>query len=57
MKVKLNESIKPTIHNAFSTKQEAKLNPQMSKLFMDMLSKIYVNPGIACLREYTAIAF
>lgn len=56
MKVKLNEGIKPTIHNAFSTKQEAKLNPQMSKLFMDMLAKIYTNPGIACLREYTANA-
>ena len=56
MKIKLNEGIKPTIHNAFSTKQEAKLNPQMSKLFMDILSKIYVNPGIACLREYTANA-
>lgn len=56
MKIKLNEGIKPTIHNACSIKQEAKLNPQMSKLFMDMLSKIYVNPGIACLREYTANA-
>ena len=56
MKVKLNEGIKPTIHNAFSTKQEAKMNPQMSKLFMDMLAKIYTNLGIACLREYTANA-
>ena len=40
MKVELNKGITPTIHNAYSTKQEAKLNPQMSKLFMDMLANI-----------------